>query len=236
MAQRIVIIKKSFYILFFIISIVNKLFSQDYIVQVEDRNKAIELISLSETLIENNEIDKAYSTIVESINIDSTFRPAYLYLFKIFTLNNHYADKVLALLIKGRSIYKDDDELSFYIAEIYRMKPEYDKAKLEYNKAIYFSKINGENFPLVYSYYFNRGNCFMKLNQIDSAIMDYTNSIRLKPNYPNSYYNRGICYYTKKSIEKACDDWSISYKLGNNNAKIYIDKFCKATNNNKCTK
>jgi len=228
--------RKLFYIFFFLISIADQLFSQNYIVQVEDRNKAIELISQSEILIDNNEIDKAYSNIVESINIDSTFRPAYLYLFKIFTLNNHYADKVLALLIKGRSIYKDDDELSFYIAEIYRVKSEYDKAKLEYSKAIYLSKINGESFPLVYSYYFNRGNCYMKLNQIDSALIDYTNSIRLKPNYPNSYYNRGICYYAKKSTEKACYDWNISYKLGNNNAKIYFDKFCKATNNNKKTK
>ena len=79
----------------FLILITEKSFSQDYIVQVNDRNRAIELISQASTFIENNELEKAYITILESITIDSTFRPAYLYLFKIFTLDNLFADKVL---------------------------------------------------------------------------------------------------------------------------------------------
>jgi tetratricopeptide (TPR) repeat protein len=223
--------KKILYIILLLILITKKSYSQDYIVQVNDRNRAIELISQANALIENNELEKAYLTIVESITIDSTFRPAYLYLYKIFTLNNQFADRALNLLIKGRSIYNDDDELSFYIAEINRIRSDYNKAKLEYSKAINFSKNNDENFPLIYLYYFNRGNCNLKLNQIDSAIMDYCNSIKFKPNYSNAYYNRGISYYTKGSIEKACDDWYTSLKLGNKNANVYIDKLCKPTKN-----
>jgi len=228
--------KKILYIAIFLILITEKSFSQDYIVQVNDRNRAIELISQASTFIENNELEKAYITILESITIDSTFRPAYLYLFKIFTLDNLFADKALPFLIKGRNIYNDDDELTFYIAEIYRIKSEYEKAKIEYSKAINLSKNNGENFPLIYLYYLNRGNCNLKLNQIDSAILDYTNSIKLKPNHSNTYYNRGISYYAKGTIDKACEDWSKSLKLGNKNANVYIDKFCKSTKNNKSLK
>jgi tetratricopeptide (TPR) repeat protein len=202
-------------------------FSQVYNVSVDDRNKAIDLTNLAIKKIEGNKLDDAVSFLVKAISIDSIFRPPYLQLYKICLLNNDYSKTLIPYIKKGQRIFVDDDELSYYLGEIYRINADLKNALLEYNVAISYSKTNGEDFHLVHNYYFNRGNCYYKADLLDSAIVDYTYALKLKPDYSFAYLNRGICLYRRGKPKEACVDWQKSDALGCASAIEYLEKYCK---------
>jgi tetratricopeptide (TPR) repeat protein len=205
-------------------------FCQEYIVEIEDRNKAIELTNQAIDYLDINKTDDAFLLLTKAISIDSTFRSSFLFLFKVYTQNHNYSEKVVLYLKKAKRIFLEDDEISYYLGEIYRMNSEIENAIQEYSYAIKCSKKNGEDFPLVKSYYLSRGNCYFKLNEFDSALDDYNYSLKLNPNNPNALLNRGICLFKKGSVNDACEDWKKSVILGNSAAKSYLDKYCKTKN------
>ena len=202
-------------------------FSQEYIVSMEVRNKTIELTNQAINSIKENKPDDAYSFLTKAISIDSTFRPSFLYLYNVFLQNKDYSGKVVFYYKKAQGIFLKDDEIAYYLGEIYRINGDLKNAMLEYSSSINFSKMNGEDFPLVNSYYFNRGNCYLKMNLIDSAIVDYNYSIKLNSNHPSALLNRGICHFKKGNLKEACEDWKKSLILGNSSSKEYLEKYCK---------
>jgi tetratricopeptide (TPR) repeat protein len=202
-------------------------FSQIYTVQVEDRAQSVSLTNQGIVLIDENKIDEAFASLKKAITIDSTYHPTYLMLYKAFLLDTSYSKTVVSFLKKGQRIFIEDDELAFYLGETYRIISDLENAILAYTDAIRFSKINGEDFDLVYKYHFNRGNCFYKLNSVDSAISDYNYSLKLKPDYSPALLNRGICSYKKGNSSNACSDWTKALEFGSASAKEYIEKYCK---------
>jgi len=48
----------------------------------------------------------------------------------------------------------------------------------------------------------------------DKAISDFTEAIRLNPNYAKTYYNRGVSYDEKGEQEKADADFGKAQELG----------------------
>jgi len=205
-------------------------FSQVYNVSVDDRNKAIDLTNQAITKIEGDKLDDAILFLVKSLSVDSVYRPTYLQFYRVYSLNNEYSKTILPYIKKGKRIFEDDDELSFYLGEIYRSNSDLKNALLEYNAAIRLSKTNGEDFHLVHSYYFNRGNCYYKADLLDSAIVDYTYALKLKPDYSFAYMNRGICLYRRGKPIEACVDWQKSEELGCDSATEYLEKYCKNHN------
>jgi len=203
-------------------------FCQEYIVNLDDRNETINLTNQAINCIKNSKISDAFTVLEKAISIDSTFRPSYLYLYKVYLQDYNYSKKVIFYLKKAKRIFLEDDEIAFYLGEIYRMNSELKKAILEYSYAIIYSKKNGEDFPLVKSYYLNRGNCYFKLNEIDSALLDYNYTIKLNPNNPNALLNRGTCLFKQGHFNEACEDWKKSQLLGNSVAKQYLEKYCKS--------
>lgn len=138
-----------------------------------------------------------------------------------------YTTTTIDLLSKSKRILQEADEICSYLGEVYRMNNELKKAVEEYSSAINFSKKNGEDFELVHLYYFNRGNCYLKMNMIDPALNDYSYALKLKPDYSYALLNRGICFIKKGNPADACNDWTKAFEQGNNNAKVYLDKYCK---------
>ena len=43
--------------------------------------------------------------------------------------------------------------------------------------------------------YYNRGNTYTKINELDKAIDDYTKAIEIDDGYKEAYYNRGCCLW-----------------------------------------
>ncbi|MFO1057090.1 MAG: tetratricopeptide repeat protein [Dongiaceae bacterium] len=55
--------------------------------------------------------------------------------------------------------------------------------------------------------YTNRGLAYAASGDLDHAIADHTESIRLQPDYPNPYNNRGLAYYQKHDLARAIADY-----------------------------
>lgn len=98
-------------------------------------------------------------------------------------------------------------------------------AMKEYRKAI-------ENCDRVLSFnsqsdsaYLYRGSIHRFLKEYDSAIKDYTEAIKLAPDYANTYYNRGLAYYEKGLAEEQSEDLKKS--------KIDFEKYLSLTSNEK---
>ncbi|RXQ97547.1 hypothetical protein EO244_01275 [Ancylomarina salipaludis] len=123
-------------------------------------------------------------------------------------------------------IFQQDDEICYYLGELYNLKGEVKRAMAEYSMAIAFSKINGEDFHLVHRYYFNRANICLGKNMIGTAVLDYTYALNLKPDYGAAYANRGICFYKMGETESACKDWKQAVILGISQAEEYVTKNC----------
>ena len=79
--------------------------------------------------------------------------------------------------------------------------------------------------------YNNRGWHYFKKGDIDRAIADYNESIRLDPKYALAYNNRGWAYYDKGDIDRAFADYNEAIRLDpkyvfayNNRGNAYRDQ------------
>lgn len=60
----------------------------------------------------------------------------------------------------------------------------------------------------------NRGNACAERDELDKAIADFTEAIRLSPEYAKAYYNRGVAYERKAEQPKAEADFAKAKELG----------------------
>ena len=109
--------------------------------------------------------------------------------------------------MKGKGIVEEDDELCYYLGNIYQNQQNYAAAIKEYSLAIQYAKKNGEEYELVYAYYLNRGNCYLKQREFAKAIPDYTYSLKLN--------------------KEACADWRKAKSLGVTSVNAYINRYCR---------
>lgn len=198
---------------------------ETYSVLLDDRNAAIELTNGAINDINNKNPDQAFGKLLKAILIDSTYRNSYLYIYQACVNAENY-DIVAKALNKGKRIFQEDDELSFYSGELYRSKADFDNAIAEYTNAINYSKVNGEDFYLVPYYYLNRANCFLKKEQYSMAIEDYNKLLTLDSESISGLVNRGTAFYKLGEKEKSCADWKSAVEKGSELAKKYYDKNC----------
>lgn len=81
-------------------------------------------------------------------------------------------------------------------------------------------KANNEALAIAY---FNRANAFDDNGDHDGAIADYTQSIKLKPDYAQSHFNRGLAYLDKQDYARAIADFNQTVKLQPKFAKAYFN-------------
>lgn len=72
--------------------------------------------------------------------------------------------------------------------------------------------------------YFNRGNAFDDNGDHDGAIADYSQSIKLKPDYAQSFLNRGLSYMAKEDYDSALADFGQAVKLNPKFAKAIYNQ------------
>ena len=72
--------------------------------------------------------------------------------------------------------------------------------------------------------YYNRGNAYSNMGDMDRAIADYSAAIRLDPTYANSYYNRGNAYSNKGDTVRAIADYSEAIRLDPANANAHYNR------------
>ncbi len=76
-----------------------------------------------------------------------------------------------------------------------------------------------------------RGLAYQRKDDLDRAIADYSEAIRLDPKYAEAYYGRGLTYRNKGDVERAIADYNEAIRLDpklaaayNNRGNAYRDK------------
>jgi len=68
-----------------------------------------------------------------------------------------------------------------------------------YTEAI---KRNPSDPESTHVYLSNRGNCYIKMNEMELAIGDFDNSIKIKPSYAKAYLNKAVLKFAQKEYQK----------------------------------
>ena len=198
-----------------------------YEVDPEERNNSIVIAKTAQDMISKGNYETASKILEPVMDKDPTFHPAYVNYYNAIRNIPQKTDKLIEALKSAMEIFEEDDELAYYLGNIYQERKQYDDAIKAYSSAIAFSKINGEDFPIVWAYHFNRGNCNLKTKKFDRAISDYDYALKLSPDNSDVLTNRGTSHYQAKNTEKACEDWNEAKRLGNNTVVKYLNSFCK---------
>lgn len=74
---------------------------------------------------------------------------------------------------------------------------------------------------------YNIGNTYILIENLDKAIEEYSNALKIAPNFAEAWFNRGMIYLIKGDKQKGCLDISKSGELGINQSYSIIQKFCK---------
>lgn len=194
-------------------------------VGINETNKAIELLNAANTDIENAAYPEAVRKLVAAAQLNPNLREIYLSLNTACSYTNQ-TTLLKQYLQKAKISMEEDDELAYYLGNIYQNENNYSKAIEEYSRAIQFSKKNGEDGLLVYAYYQNRASCYLKTNQFSKAIPDFNYALKLNEGNGAIYANRGIAYYKTGKRTEACQDWRTATKLGVSSASTYVRRYC----------
>lgn len=212
--------KKTIFSLLFLLAF-NFVFAQ---VDLSVLNKPIELINKASDHFDEGNYSKAINLLEESIKLDSTLRDAFILLNHAYYITGNKKSQI-KYLKKAKSIYADDDEFPYHLGRIYQQQNKLNAAIAEYDTAIQFSKINGEDYKIVYDYYANRGICLLKQDMFAKSISDFDNAIRLNNKKGSIYTNRGIALFKVMKTHEACKSWIKALELGQN-VEQYLKKYC----------
>lgn len=204
------------------------LFAQTiYDIDAEMRNNSVVITQTAMKMISNQDYQKASELLETVMKNDPTFHAAYVNYYSASRNIPSKTINLIKILKESLLIFEEDDELAYYLGNVFQAEKRFPEAIKAYSEAIAYSKINGEDFPIVWAYYFNRANCLLKSNQHAKAIPDYTYSLKLSPDNPDIYTNRGFCFYKTNKKADACQDWNKAVQFGNPASQKYLKSFCR---------
>ena len=73
-------------------------------------------------------------------------------------------------------------------------------------------------------FYYNRGNVYLNLDELDKAIADLTKAIELDPQLALAYRRRGTAFTAQVELDKAIADYSKAIELDPEDASTYITR------------
>ena len=75
-------------------------------------------------------------------------------------------------------------------------------------------------------FHYNIANLLCKNKNLPEAVAEYTEALRLYPEFQEAYYNRALIHIYIQEREKGCIDLSKAGELGIKDAYSVIKKYC----------
>ena len=200
---------------------------KDCPIDLELRDKLLPLVNRAKNLNSKKEFEKAIFILLQVNKSDSLIKDVYHELFKAALHSKNLSDSVVDCLQTGNRVFNEDDEISFFVAEICLRRDEFSKAISQFSAAIEFSKSIPEKSFYYPDYYKGRAYCYAKLKNYNAAITDYSEYLMYNKKDAIIYLNRAICFKNLGCKTKALEDFKMSFNLGNKSAQQYIDKLSK---------
>jgi stress-induced-phosphoprotein 1 len=125
------------------------------------------------------------------------------------SLTEHRTDDVWTKLKKVQSAKKKASELAYQdpakaaeekeAGNALFKEGKWVEAMRKYSEAI---KRNPSDPETSHIYYSNRGNCYIRMNEMNLAIEDFDKCIELNPKYPKAYLNKAHIKFAQKEYQK----------------------------------
>ena len=187
---------------------------------------ATSLTEKAELFLNQGAYDSALVLCDQAIEKAVSYREAYIVKHKIYEAMEAKSAPRIENLKAAQKISLEDEELAYYLGQVYQKRLQFEEAIVAYTDAIEFSKGHDGDMSFRYFYYFGRGTSYVKNRQFNEAIPDFSKALEINPESVGALINRGFCFYNTKEKEKACDDWRAASKRGNKTASGYIGKYC----------
>jgi tetratricopeptide (TPR) repeat protein len=123
-------------------------------------------------------------------------------------------------LVKGYDGYNERAKACYNHASVNMKNQEYQEGFLYYSKALDYDP----KWPEAYN---NRGIARCNLKDNTGAIEDFTQAIKIAPEFAMDFSNRGVVKITVGNKDKGCADLKTAISLGNLLANELILKFCQ---------
>jgi len=104
----------------------------------------------------------------------------------------------------------------------YNRTGRYDSAIADANRAI----LMNPGYPKPY---LNRGNAYVKQNDLDRALKSYLRAIQIDPRDPDCYFNLGLAYYKKGLMDDALKSYDKTVELDPHHYAAWYNKSCIAS-------
>ena len=158
---------------------------------------------------------EAITAFEQAVKSQPDFVPAWNQLSVVYRDSNQL-DKALAAINQAIQLQPNNPNLYNQKLAILSDLKRYKEAAAAINKAIELS-------PRA-AFYNNRGIVRSELGDKPGAIDDYTQAIKINPNYADAYYNRGITRNELGDKQGAIDDYTLAIKFNPNLAQAYYGR------------
>ena len=145
-------------------------------------------------------------------NINSLPEDAYLKFCETKVSLKKY-NEALAILTKAKNIFPRSPRIYNNMGYIYFSEAKYDSAINCFSIAI---EIEPNSFP-----YTNRAVCKYKLKEINGAMNDFNEALKIDPGYKNAYLNRGIVKIDMLDYDGAIADFNFTLSLDPKSGEAY---------------
>ncbi len=124
------------------------------------------------------------------------------------------------LTLWGDAVRKSPEKARVYSSRgiAYHMAGDFDKALLDYTKAIALSPNRMETAHT------NRGTIYFFRGNIEEAISEYTKAMAINSHYKEAFYNRGLAYSKKGDFLKAISDYTQAITIDPSDAQYYYNR------------
>jgi tetratricopeptide (TPR) repeat protein len=162
-----------------------------------------------------SEYQQARDAYQQATKLAPNFYPAWRWLGSTFLALKQYPQ---ALNTYDQAIKISPEDFVLYVerGDVLHKLKRYKEAISSYNQAIEI-----QPHPWAYN---NRGITYAELKESQKAFADFTQALKLDPNYVEAYYNRGNVYYELKNYQRAFADYNQALKLNPNDAKAYNNR------------